>query len=105
MSADAHEDIPKVVRGYFVVFGALLILTVVTVAISYIHLPLPWAITIALVVATVKASLVALYFMHLISEKQIIYYMMGTVMVTFFILIFLLMFEYHNVITGTKVVA
>ena len=41
-------------------------------AISYLHLPVPIAVTLALLVATVKGSLVACYFMHLISEKKLI---------------------------------
>jgi cytochrome c oxidase subunit 4 len=66
-------DIDKQVRIYITVFVALMALTIVTVAISRFHLPLPLAVTVALLVATVKGSLVACYFMHLISEKKLIY--------------------------------
>jgi cytochrome c oxidase subunit 4 len=48
-------------------------LTIITVVISRFHLPVPIAVTIALLVATIKGSLVACYFMHLISEKKLIY--------------------------------
>ncbi len=64
------------VRVYVMVFSALAVLTVVTVAISYLQLPTSYAIGIALVVATVKASLVALYFMHLISEEKVILWLL-----------------------------
>ncbi len=64
------------VRVYLMVFSALAVLTVVTVAISYLHLPTAYAIGIAMVVATVKASLVALYFMHLISEEKVILWLL-----------------------------
>ena len=64
------------VRVYVVVFVALAVLTVVTVAISYLHLPTALAISVALVVATVKASLVAGYFMHLVSEKKVILWLL-----------------------------
>ena len=40
---------------------------------SYLHLPAKIAISVALLVATIKGSLVACYFMHLISEKKLIY--------------------------------
>ncbi len=60
------------VRVYVMVFSALAVLTIVTVAISYLRLPTGYAIGIAMAVATVKASLVALYFMHLISEEKVI---------------------------------
>ena len=45
----------------------------VTVAVSRVHLSVPIAVTVALIVATIKGSLVACYFMHLISEKKVIY--------------------------------
>jgi cytochrome c oxidase subunit IV len=73
MSIDHAVDIDKHVRIYITVFVALMILTVITVAISRVHLPLPIAVTVALLVAIVKGSLVACYFMHLISEKKLIY--------------------------------
>ena len=73
MEGLSPEEIKKHVRTYIAVFAALAVLTVVTVAISYLDLSLPAAVAVALFVATVKGSLVACYFMHLISEKKIIY--------------------------------
>jgi len=73
MTSDHAADIDRHVRVYITVFVALMVLTVVTVAISYIDLPVAMAVTVALLVATVKGSLVACYFMHLISEKKLIY--------------------------------
>src|SRR6185503_8771075 len=70
---DQSHDIRKHVRTYIVVFAALLALTMITVAISYLHLEIHEAVAIALVVATIKGGLVASYFMHLISEKKVIY--------------------------------
>ncbi len=64
------------VRVYVLVFAALAVLTVVTVAISYLHLPTTIAISVAMVVATVKAGLVAGYFMHLLSEERVILYLL-----------------------------
>ncbi len=63
-------------RLYVMVFVALAVLTVVTVAISYLDLPTGVAISLAMVVATVKASLVAGYFMHLVSEEKVILYLL-----------------------------
>ena len=83
----AHaEDIRKSVRKYIVVFVTLMALTIITVAISYLHLGVAAAISFALIVATVKASLVASYFMHLISEKKIIYWTLTLTVVFFFLL-------------------
>ena len=75
-SADSgHDpaDIDKHVRVYITVFVALMALTIITVAVSRFHLPVPIAVTVALLVATIKGGLVACYFMHLISEKKLIY--------------------------------
>jgi cytochrome c oxidase subunit 4 len=73
MTNDHAVDIDKHVRVYITVFVALMVLTVVTVAVSRYHFPVPVAVTVALIVATIKGSLVACYFMHLISEKKLIY--------------------------------
>ncbi|GFO61559.1 hypothetical protein GMST_38840 [Geomonas silvestris] len=56
---------------YFVVWGALLVLTAVTVAVSYLNLGL-WNATVALAIASLKAGLVALYFMHLRHEIKLV---------------------------------
>src|ERR687885_2885455 len=73
VTSDHAADIDRHVRIYITVFVALMALTIVTVAISRFHLPLPIAVSVALLVATIKGSLVACYFMHLISEKRLIY--------------------------------
>ena len=73
MTGDHAVDIDKHVRIYITVFVALMLLTIVTVAVSRFHLPIPIAVTVALIVAIIKGSLVACYFMHLISEKKLIY--------------------------------
>jgi cytochrome c oxidase subunit 4 len=73
MTSDHAVDIDKHVRVYITVFVALMVLTIVTVAVSRFHLPVPMAVTVALIVAIIKGSLVAGYFMHLVSEKKLIY--------------------------------
>ena len=77
MTSDHAVDIDKHVRVYITVFVALMALTIVTVAVSRYHLPVPIAVTVALLVATIKGALVACYFMHLISEKKLIYAVLG----------------------------
>lgn len=71
------EEMKKHVRGYLAVFVSLLFLTFVTVAVASLHLPVVGAVLVALAVATTKATLVALFFMHLIDEKHIIYWTLG----------------------------
>jgi cytochrome c oxidase subunit IV len=86
MSASTPEDIKKHVRTYIMVFVALAILTAVTVGVSYLHLPTFETIIVALVIATVKGSLVAAFFMHLISERSTIYWVLGICVVLFAVL-------------------
>jgi cytochrome c oxidase subunit 4 len=50
------------------IFGALIVLTLLTVAASYVNFGSANTI-IAILIATVKASLVALFFMHLRYDK------------------------------------
>ena len=77
------HDVQKEVRAYLMVFGGLLFLTIVTVAVSYLHLEIHEAVAIALFVALVKASLVACFFMHLISERKLIYIVLGITIIFF----------------------
>ena len=76
-------------RVYLMVFVALGVLTIVTVAISYLQLPTALAITVAMVVATVKASLVAGYFMHLLTEEKVIIWLL-LLCVAFLVFLFVL---------------
>jgi caa(3)-type oxidase subunit IV len=69
-----HHDVGKEVRKYMLVFGALIIGTILTVAVSYVELHPHWKnIAIGLVIASVKGFLVAAFFMHLIDERKLIY--------------------------------
>ena len=70
---DGH-DIQATVRKYLIVFGALLVGTVLTVGMYYVHIPsVAVTIVVALFIASIKATLVACYFMHLIDERKMIY--------------------------------
>ncbi len=75
--AHDHEDLAHFqshVRKYIFVFVALIIGTVVTVAVSYAPISsVALTIAIALFIACIKGFLVAGYFMHLMSEKKMIY--------------------------------
>ena len=78
MHAESAADIKEATRKYVYVFVALLLGTLITVLASYI----PWGnreinIAVALAIAAVKAALVAGFFMHLISERKMIYGILG----------------------------
>jgi len=83
MTVHGAEEIREHVRVYVTVFAALAALTVITVAVSYLDLDTPTAIVVALLVATVKGSLVAMYFMHLVSEKKAVMWLLGLTAVFF----------------------
>jgi cytochrome c oxidase subunit IV len=79
-----HRILPF--RVYAQVAGALLFLTLVTVAVSFLDLG-GWNAIVALAIAGTKAMLVVLYFMHLKYDRHINFYvfMIGVLFVTVFI--------------------
>jgi len=90
MNAEEAAHFAQHVRRYLYVFYALLFGTLVTVAASYI----PFGnrelnIGVALLIAVCKASLVACYFMHLVSERKMIYGILGVTAFFFLGLMFL----------------
>jgi cytochrome c oxidase subunit 4 len=106
MDAHAHahdsvDDIRKSVKTYFMIFGALMVLTIITVAVSYVHLPVAAAVTVALIVATIKGSLVALYFMHLLHERKVIYWVLILTVIFFVFMMFVPLFTNSDKIIGT----
>ena len=99
MESASPEDIKKHVRVYIMVFVALMALTMITVAVSYLHLNIVAAVMVALFIAGVKGSLVASYFMHLISEKKLIYATLILTAVFFAALMALPLFAHSDPIT------
>jgi cytochrome c oxidase subunit 4 len=95
-TGDHAVDIDKHVRIYVSVFVALMALTIITVVISRFHLPVPIAVTVALLVALIKGSLVACYFMHLISEKKLIYAVLALTVAFFVVLLALPVLTVHD---------
>ncbi|MDP9362065.1 MAG: cytochrome C oxidase subunit IV family protein [Acidobacteriota bacterium] len=96
---NAHHHSPEQIRAemrvYLTVFIGLAILTAVTVGACYgFQLPVHTAIIVALVIASVKGFLVAGFFMHLLSEKKVIY---GVLILTviFFAFLMTLPFGHH----------
>lgn len=97
MTAHAREDFRHHVRRYLYVFYALLFGTLITVGASYI----PFGnhhvnIAVALAIACSKAFLVAGYFMHLISERKMIYGLLAFTAFFFLGLMFLTLSTYAD---------
>lgn len=90
MSDPNHpHDIHKEVRTYLLVFGALIVGTILTVAASWLEVGTAWNITIGLLIAGTKGFLVAGYFMHLMSEKTTVYAILAFTVFFFLGLMFL----------------
>ena len=68
-----QESIRKSIKTYWMIGAALFVFTGITVAANQVHLAVPAAITVALIIATMKGSMVASIFMHLSHEKKWIY--------------------------------
>jgi caa(3)-type oxidase subunit IV len=83
--APAHSRIPEPAHGhtvpaphhkvnYLAVLILLVVLTIVTVAVAFLHIQKEWQkVLLALTIATVKAAAVVLYFMHMKFEGKLIY--------------------------------
>ena len=98
----AHDDhnsperIKSEIRVYMMVFGGLAVLTVATVFACYgMQLPVHYAIMVALAIACMKGFLVAGFFMHLLSEKKLIY---GVLLLTVFFFAVLLWGPTHDIL-------
>ena len=97
-----HEEyahnVQKHVKGYLLVGAMLLAFTAITVALSYVDFGTRKAnIGVAMLVATLKAGLVAAIFMHLAAEKRLIYRFLvftGFFVLGLFWLIFLAWYDY-----------
>ena len=86
-----HHLVPY--RVYVAVWAALVILTAVTVGAKYANLQ-HLAIFTAILIATVKGTLVVLYFMHIRFEKLIFPVMILVLLVTYAIFIGLTFADY-----------
>ena len=89
MATESKESIEHHIQTYIRVFIALGVLTVITVAVSYLNVSFIEAFFIAMTVATIKGSLVLGYFMHLITERQMIIWILVATVTTFIILMFI----------------
>ena len=82
-----QDSIRKSIRTYMLVGAALFMFTGITVAVNQVHLAVPAAITVALIIATMKGSMVASIFMHLSHERKWIYGALILTVIGFFVLL------------------
>lgn len=85
MADDGHHHVLHK-PTLFKVFGALIVLTIITVGVAYVPLG-PLAVPVAIAIAAAKASLVVLFFMALKYDNPVngLTFTIGTIMVVVFI--------------------
>lgn len=88
---EEHHLVPY--RAYFLVWTALVVLTGITVGAHYAEMG-HVAVLTAILIATLKGSLVLLYFMHLRFEKAYLVVMVLAVLVTYAIFLILTFADY-----------
>ena len=70
--AEPHHHV-----NYYAIFGLLVVLTIITVAVAFLHIEKEWIkVLLALTIASIKASFVAMFFMHLKFEGKLIYFIL-----------------------------
>jgi len=99
--SDAAE-VQKSLRKYWTVGAMLLVFTAITVAASSLNLGVAAGITVALIIAGMKGTMVASVFMHLSHERRWIYGSLILTVIGFVILMTLPMFTVMDNI-GTPV--
>jgi cytochrome c oxidase subunit 4 len=85
------------IKTYLAVAAALMFLTIVTVAVSFVDLG-PYNVTVALAIASIKALLVAFFFMHLFYDNKI--YLVIFAMALLFLTIFLTLTMFDTTTRG-----
>ncbi|MFH2037769.1 MAG: cytochrome C oxidase subunit IV family protein [Candidatus Zixiibacteriota bacterium] len=87
MNKEVNHNNHVIGLGIYINVGlALLALTAITVAISFVHLG-PWNVAVALFIAAFKATLVVMFFMHLYYDKKL--YLIILLVAVLFLAIFI----------------
>ena len=96
-------NLNRYVRLCAVVFLAILCTTSAMIATSFSHLGEGWTLKVAVIlaIAVVNAFLVAGYLMHLLSEKKMVYTVLGFTVVFFAGLMGLTVWATHGFPPGT----
>lgn len=90
-------------KVYWAVGGALLVGTLVTVlAREWEFSTVALTVAVALFIASIKAFLVCAYFMHLLSEKKVIYLVLATTVAFAIGMVALILFSEKDPIPGTR---
>lgn len=81
-------------RTYVIVCVLLVLLTILTVGISFAHVSPPWHLVIGLLIALCKGSLVVLFFMHALMSPRLTWIVIAIVVFWLGILLVLTLTDY-----------
>jgi cytochrome c oxidase subunit 4 len=90
----AQRDISP--RTYVTVCVLLILLTFLTLGISFLHVPGVWHITLGLIIAVCKATLVVLFFMHALVSPRLTWIVILVVCFWLSILLVLTLSDYFS---------
>ena len=96
MTTASHQE-----PNYMAVFWTLLTFTLIEVGIFYLHIARVFYITALILLALIKAFLVAGYFMHLMSERKTIYAILAATAFFFVGLMYLVVWARDQMPHGT----
>ncbi|NUQ81720.1 MAG: cytochrome C oxidase subunit IV family protein [Bacteroidetes bacterium] len=91
-SHDSHQHITPY-STYIIVLAILLALTAVTVAVILVDLGV-LSVAVALIVATIKAAIVLLYFMHLKYDDKFFMTLVAIVFAVYTVVMVITFFDY-----------
>lgn len=99
---DHGHDIEAIKKKYLIVFASLIVGTIITVGAYFIHFEsMAMTVALALFIASIKAFLVAGYFMHLLDEKKMVYAILASTVFFFIGLMGLSIWALHDFPTNT----
>ena len=91
MAAHSPEHLAREERRYLQVFAWLAVLTAIEIAVIYMPIPRIAIGSMLVVLAATKAALVAMFYMHLASEKRTLAYIALTPAFLCILLVFMLL--------------
>ncbi len=83
-------------RTYYVVATILVLLAILTVGLSFIHVPYVSHLVVGLIIATCKATLVVLFFMHALISSRLTWIVIAVVTFWVGILVVLTLTDYFT---------
>ena len=101
MDTPSTQNLKQEIKNHLLIYIALLLLTAVNFTISRFHLFGEQTVVGVIAIAIVQGALVAGCFMHLISEKKLIHFVLILTFIFFLGLLFLQVLEFWGRIFGS----